>query len=72
MSPRVARFDLRAPTRGTALAAHSQVAPHPSPGDSQISPGPPLGLPPGVQGASAPPDSPPPAGHAEDLMLLAK
>ena len=54
--------------------ASVQVAPHPSPGDSQISPGPPLGLPPGMQGASAaPPDSPPPSGaDAEDLMQLAK
>ena len=53
--------------------ASVQVAPHPSPGDSQIGPQPPLGLPPGMQGASAaPPDSPPPSGHAEDLMQLAK
>ena len=54
--------------------ASVQVAPHPSPGDSQIGPRPSLGLPPGMQGASAaPPDSPPPSGaDAEDLMQLAK
>ena len=53
--------------------ASVQVAPHPSPGDSQIGARPPLGLPPGMQGASAaPPDSPPPSGDAEDLMQLAK